>query len=578
MPPKVRLIVERDVPVPMRDGTALSADLYRPDTGGPCPVLLQRTPYDKSVASTTEAIRFASAGYAVVIQDTRGRFMSEGEFSPFASEMWDGYDSIEWCAVQPWSAGRVGMFGASYTGATQWLAAHAHPPHLAAIAPALTASNATDGWLYQGGAFSLGFALSWTLGLATETLRRTQATFPDAAARTAGLIDAIDHLPDVLRRLPLDAQPELVDLAPYYLDWLGEPVDANSPPRDAIGDVAISVDVPTFQIAGWYDMFLSGALRDFASPLIEPAPSVARPERSLLIGPWSHGLPWMANPVGEVGFGAMSEAVALDLTGLQLRWFDRWLKGRHDPGPRRGPVRMFVMGENVWRDESTWPLSRARPTAYYLHSGGRANSLRGDGFLSMAPPGNGPPDRFIYDPADPIPTRGGCLCCSQEFLPGGAFDQRDVEHRADVLVYTSAVLGRDLEVTGPVHLTLWATTSAPSTDWTAKLVDVAPDGFARNVTDGILRTGYRPAGRSHPETPDGRPREYRIDAGATSNVFKAGHRIRLEISSSNFPRFDRNPNTGLAPATDARLARAVQHVFHDRDHPSRVTLPVIPRA
>jgi len=310
--------------------------------------------------------------------------------------------------------------------------------------------------------------------------------------------------------------------------------------------------------------------------LRERGGSAAARESRLIVGPWLHST-LFPNVNGEVDFGVLSQGVGIDLEGIMLRWFDHWLKGVDTGMLAEPPVKLFVLGENRWRDESEWPPARARATRYYLHSGGRANTLAGDGRLGVDTPGREPPDHYLYDPRNPVPTRGGGLCCWPGAVPGGAYDQRPVEARPDVLVYTTPTLERAIEVTGPVTATLWARTSAPDTDFTAKLVDVGPDGYARNLTDGIIRARYRNGtARAEPIEP-GQIHEYRIDLWATSNLFRAGHRIRLEISSSNFPRFDRNPNTGGALATDRDLQPAAQTILHDAEHPSHVVLPVAPR-
>ncbi len=583
MPDKVAITVECNVPVPMRDGTILYADVYRPAAGGPVPVLLTRTPYDKSLVgalgNTLDPLRAARAGYAVVVQDTRGRWASEGEFYAFRHEAADGYDTVEWCAAQPWSTGKVGMFGRSYVGLTQWQAALARPPHLTAIVPTITAADYHEGWTYQGGAFELGFNLSWTLNtLATNTLWRRRETIPNFEEVWAENTAAVDCLSCRFRDLPLvDFAPlKVADCAPYYFDWLAHP-DYDDYWRQL--DVSAHHDqiaVPALNVGGWYDIFLGGTIANYLGVREKGATPAARSGQKLLIGPWAHQAPFV-NPVGDADFGRMSAQATIDLDAIHLRFYDYWLKGERNGLDDEPPVRIFVMGENVWRDENEWPLARAQNLPYYLHSGGHANSLRGDGVLSVDTPTSEPPDYYLYDPRDPVPTRGGPLCCYPAALPIGAFDQRDVEERADVLVYNTAPLARDLEVTGPILVTLFAASSAPDTDFTAKLVDVFPDGYARNLTDGIIRARYRTSRERPTLLEPGRVDEYTIDLWATSNLFKAGHRIRLEISSSNFPRFDRNPNTGHAFGQDAELRPALQTILHDADHPSRVVLPVVPR-
>ena len=276
-------------------------------------------------------------------------------------------------------------------------------------------------------------------------------------------------------------------------------------------------------------------------------------------------------------FGQRAAADALDHHGLLLRWFDWALKGEANGAADDPPVRIFVMGENRWRGESAWPLARAAPTPYYLRGGGRANTRHGDGWLSLVPPGDEPPDTYVYNPRDPVPTRGGGLCCSLVHTPGGVYDQREIEDRPDVLVYSTPPLERAVEVTGPITVTLYAATSASDTDWTTKLVDVEPNGYARNLTDGILRARYRQGPATPAPVTPGAAERYTLDLWATSNVFLPGHRVRLEISSSNFPRFDRNPNTGHLARGDADLQPAFQTIFHDGDRASHVTLPLVPR-
>jgi putative CocE/NonD family hydrolase len=578
----VRLTVERDVAMPMRDGAVLYADVYRPEGAGRYPVILLRTPYNKALPrvaySQLDPMRAASRGYALVVQDTRGRFASEGEFSCFRNEIEDGYDSVEWAARAPWSDGNIGMYGASYMGATQWLAAIARPPHLRCIVPMITASDYHEGWTYQGGAFSLGFNMSWTLAnLVLPNLAHFKLTPSELVAVRAELVDAVDRMCGPFEHLPLAEYPLLRKhrLADYYDDWLAHPDDDAYWQQWNIESRHAQITVPALNIGGWHDIFLGGTIRNFTGMRRNGATPDARHQR-LIIGPWIHGLVW-PNVNGEVDYGVLSQGLAIDLDGILLRWFDHWLRGIDTGMLAEPPVKVFVMGQNAWRDEPDWPLARARETRFHLHSGGHANTLGGDGTLSVEAPSTEPPDHYLYDPRDPVPTRGGALCCWQGSVPGGAFDQRPVEARRDVLVYSTAPLTEAVEVTGPVTMKLWAASSAPDTDFTAKLVDVDPSGFARNLTDGIVRARYREStARATPIEP-GRVYEYTIDLWATANVFKAGHRIRLEVSSSNFPRFDRNPNTGHALGVDAELRPAMQTVLHDATHPSHVVLPIVPR-
>jgi putative CocE/NonD family hydrolase len=577
-----QVTVERDVPVRMRDGTVLYADVYRPAAPGRYPAILLRTPYNKSFGRIAylqlDPMRAASKGYALVIQDTRGRFHSEGEFYCFRHESDDGYDTVEWAAQQPWSDGNVGMYGASYMGATQWLAAVARPPHLRCIVPLITASDYHEGWTYQGGAFELGFNMSWTL---TNLVLANLAHFPLPADKASGLraelIRAADCMCTSFTHLPLKDYPLFKEhnLAPYYDDWLAHPDDDDYWRQWNIEDRHGQITVPALNVGGWYDIFLGGTLRNYLGMRQHGGSPTAQQQR-LIIGPWFHTTMW-PNIAGEVDFGVMAQGLAIDLEGIMLRWFDHWLKGIDTGLLREPPVKLFVMGENVWRDEPEWPLARAQNTRYYFHSGGKANTLYGDGLLSPQPPGREPADYFLYDPRHPVPTRGGGLCCWPAAVPGGAYDQQGVEARPDVLVYSTPPLAQDVEVTGPIVVKLWAASSAPDTDFTAKLVDVAPSGYARNLTDGIIRARYRASAAKATLIEPGKVYEYTIDLWATSNLFKASHRIRVEISSSNFPRFDRNPNTGHPFAQDAELRPAMQTILHDAEHPSHIVLPLVPR-
>ena len=578
MGPYNTIISEMGLPVAMRDGVTLYADVYRPDGDGPWPVLLQRTPYDKSQGRTgaLEVMRAASHGYAVVIQDTRGRYASEGEFYPFLDEPNDGYDTVQWCAGQPWSSGKVGMFGRSYVGATQWLCAITNPPGLTCIAPGITASDYYEGWTYQGGALAWGFALSWTMRQLTMANMGAISSRHDVPEGTReGLLAAFNELDCTFRHQPIVELPHLKEpLAGYFYDWIRHSSSDDYWNRWKIEDHYPHITTPALHIGGWHDIFLLGTLRNFVGMREHAEDATARGGQRLIVGPWHHG------PFGEISgeffFGLGAAGPAIDTDGIHLRWFDHWLKGEQNGAGQDAPVRLFVMGSNTWRDEQEWPLARTQYTDYYLHSSGRANTASGDGSLSPDAPGVEAADVYVYDPRDPVPTHGGALCCGQSFVPGGAYNQQVIEARSDVLCYSTPVLEADVEVTGPLTVTLFASTTAADTDFTAKLVDVEPCGAARSLVDGIIRARYRQGtDESRPITP-GAVEEYTIDLVATSNVFKAGHRIRLEISSSNFPRFDRNFNTAGDPWAANESVPALQTVHHDGQHPSRIRLPVIP--
>ena len=580
----MRIVIDKHVPVTMADGTMLSADVYRPDVRAPLPTLVQRTPYDKddagAVLSAVDVVRTAEAGYAVVVQDTRGRYGSDGAFVPFAHEAADGAETVEWAAAQPWSDGRVGMIGGSYVGATQWLAATRNPGPLQAIAPFITAADYYEGWTYQGGAFQLGFCLEWALtSLGLGELDRRVVRGDADPAQLAAFVGLADRRAELFARLPLTDVPELTDLAPCYAEWLAHPTDDDYWRAVSPRAQHDRITAPALNVGGWYDIFAGGTIANYTGMRRSGGSRRARDLQRLVIGPWSHSV--KDGAFAERDYGLLAGIGGLDITGLHLRWFDHVLRGADNGAQHDRPVKLFVMGADVWRDEDDWPLPDTTWTDLYLHSGGRANSAAGDGALTTAAPGDEPADVFLYDPRNPVPTRGG-----PTFLPGmdvaanaGPRDQRPVEARHDVLCYTSAPLDRPLEVTGPVTLTVHVSSSAVDTDITGKLVDVHPDGRAEHLTDGILRARYRDS-RAEPAllTP-GRVFAAQVDLGATANVFGAGHRIRLEVSSSNFPRFDRNSNCGGTIAGDglADLVPAVNTVHHSRAHPSRLTLPVIDR-
>jgi putative CocE/NonD family hydrolase len=559
------VIYERNVAVKMRDGVTLRADIYRPNADGKFPVLLQRTPYDKN-NGVDMGLAGAARGYVVIFQDVRGRYASEGEWYTFKHESNDGYDTVEWAAALPYSDGRVGMFGGSYVGATQMLTAIAHPPHLAGICPVVTASNYHENWTYQGGAFEQGFNESWTSGLAQNTLNR------EVTANT-NLRNGIWELP--LTRYPLYVFPtpggvpsSTKDLAPYFLDWLAHPTYDDYWKQWSIEEHYADINVPALNIAAWYDIFQGGSLRNYMG-IKAHGGEVARKNQHLLVIIGGHA--GNGQKVGDVDFGPTAPFNERDTT---LDWYDFLFKGAKNEFSGK-PVKIFVMGANQWREEDDWPVSRAHSTRYFLHSSGKANSFRGDGSLSSVAPKAESADQFTYDPNDPVPTIGGPLCCDGTHFRGGPFDQRPAEGRSDVLVYSTPAFTADTEITGPVSLELYAKSSAVDTDFTAKLVDVWPDGFAQNLTEGILRARYRSSTEKADLLAPGQTYKFTIDVWSTSNVFRKGHILRLEISSSNFPRFDRNLNTGESPAIAQHFVSATNSVLHDAEHPSALILPIV---
>lgn len=577
--PQYRIRTEKNVPAKMRDGVTLYADVYRPDVEGRFPVILLRLPYGKHMAEVFgDHEYFPSRGYVVVVQDCRGRFESEGEYYALIDEPQDGYDSVEWAASLPYANGMVGTQGQSYLGATQYLLAPTRPPHLRCAFPVSAAADFHQSWAYHtGGAFSLGWQVPYVVFLARNTIDRKgikDELWPHIRPDLERSINFGNPLtPDAYKRLPLmDWAERLKDVAPYLADYLTHPEDG--PYWWAINGERQhrNINIPMYHVSSWYDIFLRDALVHFCGLRSRAMTPEARGGQKLLLGPWAHLFPYttpISGGTGDIDFGPNAE---IELHDVQLRWFDYWLKGIDTGLSQEAPVRLFVMGTNQWRDEDEWPLARTQYTPYYLHSQGKANSLQGDGTLSRDTPGEEPVDQYQYDPADPVPTRGG----NTLIIPVGVADQREVEHRQDVLVYTGEPLEQPLEVTGPLKVVLYAASSAPDTDFTAKLVDVRPDGYAQNIADGILRARYRESRTKPKLLSPGEPTEFCIDLWATSHVFLPGHCLRVEISSSNFPRFDRNLNTGGDQATGTQFHTARQTVFHNQRFLSHILLPVIP--
>jgi uncharacterized protein len=559
-PSNVRYL--NDLPVPMRDGVRLSADVYLPEgEDGPWPVILSRTPYDNNL-TMDQGFFWAQHGYVFVAQDVRGRYDSEGDFVPWDNETNDGYDTIEWIGQQAWCDGNVGMSGSSYGGQVQWQAGIAGHPLLKALVPRVMGNNLWDSPHYQNGAFGLGVNAVWGWRTMGRTMQR---------------IDRMDW-PAIMRTLPLRKMDERSGKRhPAFSTWLDNHDYSDYWRATAVDEHFAKYTMPILQVCGWYDLYAGGMMENFTGLKQHAGTDLARNNQRIIMGPWSHPQAGNAPPgttnAGDRDFGDIS---LLDTRETELRWFDRWLKGIDNGVERDAPVKIFVMGTDVWRDEHEWPLARTIWTPYYLHSDGHANSLLGDGSLDTTKPTTEPANTYTYDPEHPTPTNGGCNCCNPEVLAWGVFDQRTVEMRNDVLVYTTPPLESDTEVTGPVKMHLYAATDGTDTDFTAKLVDVYPDGTAWNVCDGIIRGRYR-SGRGTAELlhPD-EVYEFVIDLWVTSNVFKAGHAIRVEISSSNFPRFDRNLNTGSPIADDSTPRVAQQRILHDAEHPSHILLPVIP--
>jgi predicted acyl esterase len=544
------MVKQLNVRVPMRDGVHLSANVFRSAGATRLPSILIRTPYGKGSDLLPAYQTFVDHGYVVVMQDVRGRYASDGIFDPLSAEGRDGYDTLDWIAGEPWSNGKVGMVGGSYLGIVQWKAALLNNPHLKAISPVVSGYDEyRDRFYSPGGAMKLGHRLLWL----RENMRAPGFVPPDFDR-------FVLHIPIRTSDRAATGQTSLV-----WQQAADHPADDSFWRSISVRDDISRVRVPVLAFGGWYDNYSQSDLEAFTALHSRPG-AINR----VVIGPWPHN---MSIKFPGVDFGPHSSA---SVRSMQLEWMDHWLKGVESSLISRPPVRIFVMGINEWREESEWPLARSRMTPFYLKAKTAANTLGGGGELSRDRPGKEAPDLFVFNPRDPVPTRGGAVCCNPKIFPWGPMDQRPVERRPDVLVYTSAAMKKDVEVTGPIRVMLYAATSASDTDFTAKLVDVFPDGEARNLTDGILRLRYRESLEKPVLSSPGQTYQVAIDAGVTSNVFRKGHRIRLEISSSNFPRFDRNPNTGRPVADETDLRKASQTVYHDRAHASYVLLPVVP--
>jgi len=575
------VVVDKNVAVPMRDGAVLRADVYRPAGTGRHPVLMQRTPYNKEfltlTAMTLDPIRAAQAGYAVAIQDVRGRWASDGPpFFFYRDEPDDCYDTAQWAAAQPWSDGAVGAYGLSYMGATTWMTAAGAPPALRAISPTTAPSDFWNNHLWRGGALHWGLLVRWALStVGPSALLRALGATPDFKTALSGLADSIDGYEREIRRLPLTDFPAALPDHPEFLPFFFEAL--RHPTRDAWASSLLvaerhgRVRVPALIIAGWHDLLLAADLEHFRKMREEAATGIARAATRIVIGPWSHGM--FHNVVGDLDFGLRANGLSLDLredlTGLQLRWFDRWLKDRNNDADEEAPVRLFVQGANRWRDETGWPLARARVRPLYL----RAQ----DGLSFEAPSAAEAPDGYVYDPQDPTPTCGGSLLMPMTYRCGPV-DQAPWLARRDVLCFTSAPLGEGLEVTGPVKAVLFAATSAPDTDWIVRLCDVHADGRTFNVCDGVLRAQFRESLSAPRPVEPGAVLRYEIDLWATSMLFRAGHRLRVLVTSSDFPRYDRNPNTGEFGVNATHTQAARQQIFHDAARASHLVLPVIPTA
>lgn len=542
-----------NVLVPMRDDVNLAADVYLPRRKGRYPVLLERTPYGKE-GSQKRGIYFARHGYAVVIEDTRGRYDSGGKWYPFIHEADDGQDTIAWAARQPWSNGKVVTIGASYNGMDQWLAATRNNPSLAGMIIGFAPSDLYGNTVYTGGAFKPSM-LKYAVAMGYHVLTADMSLIPWQRLIWSLPVESI---------APGAFQPK------FYRDWLDHPTRDAYWQASSWKNIFPKLNIPVFLYGGWYDIFQVGTIQNFLR-IDHKSPSFARSAERLVEGPWGHGA--FGPRIGKVNFGTRS---VVNLQAKELRWLNYYIRGLKNGVENDARVEVFVMGKNSWKDEANWPPPDICLTKYFLHSQGHANSLNGDGTLSTRKPEGEGPDRYTYNPANPTPTHGGGNSPHSKPIIWGAMNQEIIEERKDVLVYTSTPLKHDCDVAGPITVNLFASSSARDTDWTAKLVDVAPNGFAMNLADGILRARYLHS-FVHPKLLlPGRVYEFTINVGYTDDVFLKGHRIRLEISSSNFPRFSRNINTGGQPEKGSSFVPARQTVFHNSLHASYLLLPVVP--
>ena len=558
--------VDTHVAAAMRDGVKLYADIYRPRREGRFPVLVVRTPYGTMRdGAQTEPVHFAQKGYAVVVQDVRGRYESDGQWDPFRKEAEDGYDTIEWAARQPWSNGKVATEGGSYLGHVQWRAASLAPPSLVAAFPRVASTNIYANWAYFGGAFRLSFNFGWGVVRMPHRIMQPQYIHGGAAFTAEELT-----YDKILWALPLK-ESDLAssnDAVKHYRDWIQhQGYDAywkSISDEERFGEIK----VPIHTQGGWYDIFLAGTINGFTGMRNKGGSEKARRESKMLIGAWGHGA---SQKFGDIDFGPTANR---SLPAREVQWFEHYLKGVDNGIDREPPVEIFFMGANKWARAQDWPLPATRYTPYYLAGNGPANTGRGGGTLSAAKPDAAGKDTYEYDPAKPVPTLGGNNCCGTPTLAGPR-DQRPIEERNDVLVYSSAVLDSPMAIAGPVKMKLHASTDGRDTDFMVKLIDVAPGGIAINIAEGILRTRFRKGLDRMELLEPGKEYEFEVEMVGTANVFLPGHRIRVDITSSNFPQFDRNPNTGEALGASSKLRVAKQMVFHGGARASHIVLPVV---
>ncbi|MBN2238231.1 MAG: CocE/NonD family hydrolase [Dehalococcoidales bacterium] len=572
------LRIEKDVSIEMRDGILLAGEVYRPDDNGKYPAVLMRTPYGGDILSGSgyfKAVQAVQSGYAVVVAYVRGRFGSQGEYdlsSPQHIEGPDCYDTVEWVATQPWCDGNVGMVGESALGTVQWRTARETPPHLKAIAPGLAGVPGDAGPETSDAPVNINIAVSLLQMLAGDVLDKMDARGEDSGTARRMLAEvkenpslALNYLP--LRDVPNFDIPGIREIWRTSLQMSGSVPTSDPSAAYPFGNVM----VPGLTYTAWYDPFSRNSFRSYYGMIEQGGNEYARKHQHLLAGPWCHCNPQRV--LGDIDFGPQADGPGSGASNFVLSFFDRYLKGKDIALPA---ARYFTMGSNTWHESTSWPPPGIEWQRYFLHSSGVANSCSGNGVLDRTEPGNEPPDTYTYDPLYPVPTAGGRGGLAENGFIYGPIDQVHIERREDVLCYTSPELEKDVEVTGPLELHLFASSSCVDTDFAVKLVDVLPDGRAYNVADGIVRAQYRNSFTSPELLKPGEVTEFIIRLGHTSQVFRTGHRIRIDITSSNFPTFDRNMNTGNPIGVDAEGIAALQTIYHRTGYASYIDFPVIP--
>ena len=593
-------IIDQKVMMPMRDGVRLATDIYRPKTDKPVPVIFSKTPYnfnswgdgEPRTRTYERAYEAVSRGYAYVVQNERGRYFSEGEWDILGVPTTDGYDAFSWMAQQPWCNGRVGTLGCSSTAEWQMaVAALDHPAHAAMVPQGFGAGVGRVGdyyeqgnW-YRGGAQQMLFT-SWLYGVQNDRIR---PTFPKDATqeeliRISRFFDLAPEQPEVdwsraFRHLPVQDIIKNVDgPAGIYENMIRRKPNDPAWYEGGLYHDDMPFGVPSFWFASWYDVSISPNLALFNHVRKNAKDPEIANNQYLVIAPVLHCRYTRATENTIVGERSVGDA-RLDYDGLVYGWFDHWLKGENNGFLEKTPrVHYYTMGSNQWQTSDTWPPEGAEMMTYYLSSGGKANSMYGDGKLATPKPGKeGHPDVFTYDPANPVPSLGGNVCCTGNAIEGGAFDQRENEARQDVLVYTTEPLKEGVEVSGFIETTLYISSDAKDTDFTVKLIDVYPDGRAYNLDETIQRARYREGYDKEVFLEEGQVYKLELTPLSTSNYFAPGHRIRIEVSSSNFPRFERNLNTGGNNYDEAQGMVARNKVHHSEKYPSQVRLPVVRR-